>query len=353
MSPQGYIWPNLPENQTDTAERLRKQQENFDRSNAPERQLDQADTERIDGNNTSGAPVDGGKRIHINMEGGSPNEADPVHRSPRPGAAVSPAKVIPPINSTEHRVDVQRMAPDGTLVPGYIQRNVPYPYEEYVHPNTGDVGWLVKDEIYTAADPRGIIFVPDVGADGTVSKMDDLTNTDLADPDADKLVGWDESYSDDGMFRFYSPSDHLSTNDSEDTSDQDWPELNVTPGTIGVNDLSGTYLPDPNADRIVYWEEGNDRFEFLVPRDYIAIAGGYLDVQPGQIHPNNLQSTSLGDPGADHLVFWNENNDEFAFAVPRDHLNISGIALGVQPSKISLNDLSATSLADADYDRIS
>jgi len=61
-----------------------------------------------------------------------------------------------------------------------------------------------------------------------------------------------------------------------------WLRVNGTPDavvfdTINMNDLEQTSLADPGADRIVFWDDTDTQFEFLVPNTGLTISGNNLN----------------------------------------------------------------------------
>jgi len=149
-------------------------------------------------------------------------------------------------------------------------------------------------------------------AEGGVLNLDDLGNTSLADPNADRIVFWDDG---DNQFEWLTPNSHLSITGNN---------LNVTPGTIGLDDLASTALADPGADRIVFWDDSDNQFEWLVANSHLSITGNNLDVTPGTIGLDDLASTALSDPGADRIVFWDDSDNQFEWLTPETGLAISG-----------------------------
>lgn len=138
---------------------------------------------------------------------------------------------------------------------------------------------------------------------------------------------------------------------------------------------SDATLADPGADQIVFWDDSDSKFEFLVANTGLSIAGnnlncditqytdglakaacvsdaiygagwnGVLDVAPSknavydqlvthyadanehhaQVHTmNSHTATSLADPGVDRIVFWDESDNTFEFLVANTGLSIAG-----------------------------
>lgn len=125
----------------------------------------------------------------------------------------------------------------------------------------------------------------------------------LADPGADRLVFWDDSASNLGQLT-------LGTG------------LSITGTTINVGILGLQSLSDPNADRIFFWDDSAGISQFLSLGSGLAITGTTLDTTGA------LSSFSgLTDPGADRIVFWDDSAGTHVYLEPTVHLSISGTAL--------------------------
>ena len=133
--------------------------------------------------------------------------------------------------------------------------------------------------------------------------------------------------------------------------------------TLSLSHLGIESLADPNADRILFWDDGEGACKWLAPDGTtIAISGTTLSVVAGGIdhgelvglgdndHPQYLLSTHLGigslsDPGGDRILFWNDSATSCAWLRPVGSLWIGGTDLywghlGIE----DLSDPGATSL---------
>ncbi len=87
-------------------------------------------------------------------------------------------------------------------------------------------------------------------------------------------------------------------------------------------------LADPGADRIVFWDESDNAFDYLTPNTGISISGNNLNVSLSSFTLDDLANTSLSDPNADRIVFWDDSpTGEFAFLSLGTSLSISTTTL--------------------------
>jgi len=224
--------------------------------------------------------------------------------------------------------------------------------------------------------------------------LDDLQDTDLADPNDDRLVYWKDSA---GQYQHLDLGDGLSiaaetlsvtlapfdTDDlSQGSSNLYWSaeltddrvaaliqngtgiswNYNDGAGTLtptvslsgfSLDDLANTSLPDPNADRIVFWDDSDGQYEFLVPNTGLAISGNNLNV--------SLSAFSTSDLGeGSNLYFTNERVDDRVAALVQNGTGLSWtyndgsntLTGNVSLAGFSLDDLANTALADPNADRI-
>ena len=194
----------------------------------------------------------------------------------------------------------------------------------------------------------------------------------LADPGADRIVFWDDS---DSAIEYLAPNTGLgitgnnlnvtatyttiSGNDGDtdvtgaeletltDGSDAD--ALHVH-SMASLNDVS---LADPGADHIVFWDDSDSQFEFLVPNTGLSVTGNNLNVSLSGFSLDDLGSTSLADPGVDRIVFWDDSDNQFEFLTANTGLGITANNLNVTAtySTISGND-GATDVTGAELETL-
>ncbi len=206
--------------------------------------------------------------------------------------------------------------------------------------------------------------------------LNDFAQTSLADPGADRIVFWDES---DNQFEFLTPNTGLTivgnnlnvnlnmfetiacpagTNPVADstadtlnlaagsnkisiigTAATDTVTFDVVPANINLNDLAQTALADPDADKIVFWDDSDTQFEFLTPNTGLSITNNNLDVSLSGFSLNDIGGTSLADPGADKIVFWDESDNLFEFLDLGTGLSITGNTLNMSGLRYIVSDL--------------
>jgi len=88
-----------------------------------------------------------------------------------------------------------------------------------------------------------------------------------------------------------------------------------------LDDLKNTDLSDPDADRIVFWDDSDGQFEFLIPGTALAIAVNTMSW-------SWLGLEALTDPGADRIYFWDETANASKWLAPDGTtIEISGTTL--------------------------
>jgi hypothetical protein len=126
----------------------------------------------------------------------------------------------------------------------------------------------------------------DSGAnDDYTINLDHLGLEDLTDPGVDRIFGWDNSAS---KSDWLSPNDHLEISGTN---------LNVTPNTINLDDLNNTSLTDPDADRIVFWDDSDGTFEFLAASGGLTISTNSLNLDWGTPTITTIQPDDSADAG--------------------------------------------------------
>lgn len=125
----------------------------------------------------------------------------------------------------------------------------------------------------------------------------------LTDPNADRIVFWDDSASN---------LAHLTVSTG----------LTISGTSLSVSILGLQNLADPNADRILFWDDSSGFATFLTVGSGLAITGTTLDLS------GSLASfAGLSDPNADRIVFWDDSAATHVYLEPVGHLGITGTQL--------------------------
>lgn len=116
----------------------------------------------------------------------------------------------------------------------------------------------------------------------------------LSDPDADRILFWDDS---EGAFKWLTAGTNLTisgaTISASGGGSGDITRVNITAGsgltgttdtasgdhtqTVALSHLGIQSLSDPDADRIMFWDDSEGAMKFLVPNDNLAISGTNLN----------------------------------------------------------------------------
>jgi len=110
-------------------------------------------------------------------------------------------------------------------------------------------------------------------------------------------------------------------------------DLTNEKSTIELDDLAETSLSDPGADRIVFWDDSDTQFEFLVANTGLAIAVNNLNL-------SHLGIESLADAGADKILFWDDSETACKWLAPSTGLTITTTNLTTDDSAIDHDALS-------------
>lgn len=103
----------------------------------------------------------------------------------------------------------------------------------------------------------------------------------LADPGADRLLGWDDSGN--AAIAFTAGTG-----------------LAFTTTSFGLSHLGIENLTDPGADRIYFWDDGAGNTAFLTANTGLSITGTNLNL-------DHLGIQDLTDPGADRIYYWDDS----------------------------------------------
>lgn len=122
----------------------------------------------------------------------------------------------------------------------------------------------------------------------------------LSDPNADRIVFWDDSASN---------LAHLTVSTG----------LAISGTSLSLSFLGLQSLSDPNNDRIVFWDDSAGTLQWLTVGSGLSITGTSIGLD------GSLSSlAALTDPGADRIVFWDDSASNYANLEPTGHLGISG-----------------------------
>lgn len=125
----------------------------------------------------------------------------------------------------------------------------------------------------------------------------------LSDPNADRIIFWDDSEG--GLA-------HLTVSTG----------LTLSGTSLALSHLGIQSLVDPNADRIMFWDDSAGSMQWLSVGNGISITGTALGLD-GSL----ADFGALTDPGADRLIFWDDSADEHTYLELGDHLEITGTEL--------------------------
>ena len=120
-------------------------------------------------------------------------------------------------------------------------------------------------------------------------------------------------------------------------------DLTNEKSTIELDDLAETSLSDPGADRIVFWDDSDTQFEFLVANTGLAIAVNNLNL-------SHLGIESLADAGADKILFWDDSETACKWLAPSTGLTITTTNLTTDDSAIDHDSLTNTHNLTTDID---
>lgn len=116
-----------------------------------------------------------------------------------------------------------------------------------------------SDKTATFQDITGTLYITG-GQD--VSLADGGTGASLADPNADRIMFWDDSA---GAVTWLAPSTGIA----------------ITTTNISLSHLGLEALTDPNADRVAFWDDSAGAFAWLTMGTNLTITGTTLDATGG------------------------------------------------------------------------
>lgn len=123
----------------------------------------------------------------------------------------------------------------------------------------------------------------------------------LADPNADRIIFWDDSAGN---------LTHLTVGTG----------LNITTTSLTLSHLGIQNLVDPNVDRILFWDDSAGFVTYLA-------AGNGLSITGTSISASVLGIEALVDPNADRIFFWDDSAGTSAFLTAGTGLTITGTTL--------------------------
>lgn len=135
-----------------------------------------------------------------------------------------------------------------------------------------------------------------------ITNMPDMVDSlgDLTDPNADRILFWDDSA---GELAHLTVSTGL-----------------VLSGTsLALSHLGLQSLVDPNADRILFWDDSVGSLQWLSVGSGISITGSSIGLD-GSL----ADFGALTDPGADRLIFWDDSAGAHVYLSVGDNLLITG-----------------------------
>lgn len=163
---------------------------------------------------------------------------------------------------------------------------------------------------------------------------------DLVDPGADRIVFWDDSA---GALVYLTLGTGLSTTgttiNASGASSVAWADVTSKPAYI----TSLALLSDPNADRILFWDDSASNVAHLT-------VGTGLSLTTTDLTFSHLGIQSLVDPGADRIMFWDDSGGIVQWLTVGSGLSISGTTLTTDGAAAMVTSLGL--LADPAADRI-
>jgi len=111
-------------------------------------------------------------------------------------------------------------------------------------------------------------------------------------------------------------------------------------GSVELDDLANTTLSDPGADRIVFWDDGAGVYTWLKANTGLAISTTNLNL-------SHLGLESLADPDADRIFFWDNSVNASKWLTATEGTQISGTDL-----KANIGGLAADATPDATADYV-
>jgi hypothetical protein len=172
------------------------------------------------------------------------------------------------------------------------------------------------------------------GITGIPARVTDIAN--LVDPNADRIVFWDDSA---GALVYLTLGTGLSiagTTISSSTSSVAWAGITGVPAYVTSLGL----LADPGADRIVFWDDSASNLAQLSLGAGLSISGTVLST-------SLLGLQSLSDPNADRIFFWDDSAGLSQFLSLGSGLAITGTTLDTTGALSSFSGLT-----DPGFDRI-
>lgn len=161
----------------------------------------------------------------------------------------------------------------------------------------------------------------------------------LVDPNADRLLFWDDSA---GHIVYLTLGTGLSitgTTISSTVSSVAYGSITAFPS--GLTQIGA--LVDPNADRILFWDDSAGANAYLAASTGLAITGTNITL-------SHLGIQSLVDPNADRIFFWDDSAGTTAFLTVGTGLTITGTTLSANAAATYVTSLGL--LADPNADRI-
>lgn len=164
----------------------------------------------------------------------------------------------------------------------------------------------------------------------------------LVDPNADRIAFWDDSA---GALEWLSLGSGLTITATT---------LDLAAGAYqaGGTDVAladggtGASLADPNADRMMFWDDSAGAVDWLTPGSTLAISGTTIDVASSVYQSGGTDvaladggtGASLADPGADRIMFWDDSAGVVTWLQMGTGLAITGDTLDATASAVEATD---------------
>lgn len=103
--------------------------------------------------------------------------------------------------------------------------------------------------------------------------------------------------------------------------------------TLGSSVDFGGVTADPNADRLMFWDDSASQVAWLTPGTGFTIAGGTINL-------DFLELQDLADPDADRIMFWDDGASGLEWLTVSTGLSLTGTSLTTDDSAIVHDSLS-------------
>lgn len=197
----------------------------------------------------------------------------------------------------------------------------------------------------------------DVTLGASVADVFDVNSQVLSadDPGADRIVFWDESTN---KLRYLTAGTGLTITDTTITASASSGVTAVGATATDVFSVSGSDLiaDDAGADRLIFWDASASKLTYLAAGSGLSISGTTITATGSGVSAIGASATDVfsvsgsdlvaDDPNADRLVFWDDSASKLTHMTAGGGLNITGTTLTARPLEIGGVITSSTSMAN-------